>query len=234
MNNIIDSQLFWVTLTIGLFLLGKYLSAKTKFILFNPVLFSVTVLIILLKLSGIEYSSYKSKTDIISFFLAPSVIALALPLYKELEEIKKNHMAIFISLTAGSLAGLISVSGISLLLGADTLTVISLLPKSVTSAIAIEISTKIGGEPSLTAGFVVITGIIGAGAGLFFLRLINEHSHKGGGLAIGCAAHALGTAAIAEKGETYAAYGGLALCVTGIITSLLAPVFSYIIKYLFG
>nr|MBP8083532.1 LrgB family protein [Spirochaetota bacterium] len=138
MNQIVNSQLFWVTLTIGLFLLGKYLSTKTKFIIFNPVLFSVTILIILLKLTGIEYSSYKSNTDIISFFLAPSVIALALPLYKELEEIKKNHLAIFISLTAGSLAGLLSVSGISLLLGADTPTVISLLPKSVTSAIAIE------------------------------------------------------------------------------------------------
>lgn len=227
---LLNSELFLITLTIGVFLLGKIIYSKTRLFIFNPVLFAITLLIIFLKITGINYNNYNSGTGIISFFLAPSVTALALPLYRELEEIKKNHAEIMISLFLGTLAGLISVSAISIFCGAEESTAVSLLTKSVTSAIAIEISGKIGGEPSLAAVFVVLTGIIGASGGFSFLKLIHDKNHRSGGLAVGAAAHGLGTAAISEKGGTYAAYGGLALCITGIMTSLLAPLFAYLIK----
>lgn len=223
MRELINTPLVHVCLTLGVYILSKKLQMKYKSPLLNPILITVIVVICFLLLADIPYEDYERDTQVISFWLAPSVIALGYALYSFLEEIKADFKKIIISMVAGSLTGILSVFITAYLLGASKATIISLAPKSVTTPIAIEVSKQMGGIPSLTVAFVIIVGVLGAIFGQSYLKLIGVKDPKSVGLSLGATAHALGTASISERGPDFSAFGGLGMALNGVLTAILAP-----------
>jgi len=223
MRELINTPLVHVFLTLGVFILSKKMQIKYKSPLLNPILITIIVVICFLLLADIPYEDYERDTQVISFWLAPSVIALGYALYSFLEEIKADFMRIIASMVAGSLTGILSVFMTAYLFGASKATMISLAPKSVTTPIAIEVSKQMGGIPSLTVAFVIVVGVLGAIFGQTYLRLIGVKDPKSVGLSLGATAHALGTASISERGPDFSAFGGLGMALNGVLTAILAP-----------
>jgi len=223
MKELINSPLVHVCLTLVVFIFSKKLQQRYKSPLLNPILITIAVVIGFLLVTDISYEDYKENTQIISFWLAPSVIALGYALYSFLEEIKADFKKIIFSMLAGSTTGIVSVFMIAYLFGASKATMISLAPKSVTTPIAIEVSTQMGGISSLTVAFVIVVGVLGAIFGQSYLRLIGVNDSKSVGLSLGATAHALGTASISERGPDFSAFGGLGMALNGVITAILAP-----------
>lgn len=235
MDKLFNTPLVHIGLTLLVFMAARQLQIWCKKSpVVNPILISVAFMIGYLKLTNTSYEDYEANTKIISFWLAPSVIALGFALYKFIEEIKSDFKRIIFSMFAGSVTGIISVVLIAYALGASKETMISLSPKSVTTPIALEVSRQLGGIPSLTVAFVIIVGILGALLGHTFLQLIGVRKPKAVGLALGATAHALGTASISEKGPDYGAFSGLGLALNGVITAVLAPtIMSFLIDWLY-
>jgi predicted murein hydrolase (TIGR00659 family) len=218
------SEVFLLALVMGSYLLGIYLFRKTKITLLQPLIISIIIIISYLKITGIDYPTFYGKTQIINFMLGPSVVALGYVLYEQIEQIKSHVLSILTSIFVGSIVGIVSVVLIAKALGADKILVASLEPKSVTTAIAISITEKNGGMPSLTAAFVVICGVFGGLFGPIILRKIGIKSKVARGLAMGASSHALGTAKAVEMGAIEGAISGLAIGIMGIMTALLIPV----------
>ncbi|MGA1847089.1 CidB/LrgB family autolysis modulator [Deferribacter abyssi] len=229
MKSFIETPVFAVTITFIVFFLATKLYNKYRFILFNPVLISISSLIVILKTINLDYQTYFKGAKIISFFLGPSVVALGVPLYLQFEEIKKRGIPILFSITLGSIIGILSASLTAKLLGASKTVVASIAPKSVTTPIAMGISEKIGGIPSLTAAIVIATGVLGAVIGPAFLKLTGIKNKIAIGLAIGSASHGIGTARAFEEGELEGASSSLAICLNGIATAIFTPIIFYII-----
>ncbi len=229
MTQFLHSEAFILALNFIVFFAAVWLQKKTKFILFNPILVTVTLLIAFLSLFKISYESYHEGSRIIEFFLKPAVVALGLPLYQQLGRIRKQAVAIIVSQLAGCVAGVVSVVLIAKGMGASKNVILSLAPKSVTTPIAIEISNTIGGVPSLTAAVVIIVGIFGAVFGYSLMKLLNVHNPIAQGLSMGTAAHGIGTSRSLQISENYGAYSSLGLIANGIFTAALAP---YILKLL--
>jgi len=223
MRELINTPLVHVCLTLGIYILSKKLQMKYKSPLLNPILITILVVICFLLLADIPYEDYERDTQVISFWLAPSVIALGYALYSFLEEIKADFRKILASMVAGSLTGILSVFMTAYLFGASKATMISLAPKSVTTPIAIEVSKQMGGIPSLTVAFVIVVGVLGAILGQTYLKLIGVKDPKSVGLSLGATAHALGTASISERGPDFSAFGGLGMALNGVLTAILAP-----------
>lgn len=223
MKELINSPLVHVCLTLLVFIFSKKLQKKYKSPLLNPILITIVVVISFLLFTDTSYENYERNTQVISFWLAPSVIALGYALYSFLEEIRADFKKIILSMFAGSLTGIISVFTIAYLFGASKATMISLAPKSVTTPIAIEVSKQMGGIPSLTVAFVIVVGVLGAIFGQTYLRLIGVNDSKSVGLSLGATAHALGTASISERGPDFSAFGGLGMALNGVVTAILAP-----------
>ena len=162
MISFLNTPLFQVSLTLVVFITAKKLQIKYKSPLLNPILITILVVICFLLLSDIPYDDYKKNTMVISFWLAPSVIALGYALYNFMEEIKSDVKRILLAMFLGSLTGIVSVVGIAYLFGASKLTIISLAPKSVTTPIAIEVYRHMGGIFSLTLAFVIVVGMFGS------------------------------------------------------------------------
>ena len=174
-------------------------------------------------MGNISYETYEEGGRYISFFLKPAIVALAVPLYRQLEQIKKQAIPILASQVVACVSGVFSVVCIAYLLGASPEVFISLSPKSATTPIAIEVSRILNGIPALTAIIVILTGIFGAIFGLGFLKLVCVRSRIAQGLALGAAAHAVGTARAMEKSSRLGAYSSLGLILNGILTGLLTP-----------
>jgi predicted murein hydrolase (TIGR00659 family) len=225
LSSIFTSRIFFVALTLLVFALAQWLYGRTKFLLLNPVLVSIAVLIAWLKVFDIRYETYMSGGELISFFLSPAVVALAVPLYTRLPDIKAQRVSILLALVAGAVVGIVTASGLAALLGASHTLVITIAPKSATAPIALAITEKLGGLSALAAAFSVATGVLGGAIGLPFLKLLRIHSRRAIGLALGAASHAVGTARAMEEGETEGAFAGLALSLCGILTAVLTPLF---------
>ncbi|WP_195715190.1 LrgB family protein [Ancylomarina sp. 16SWW S1-10-2] len=229
MKELINSPLVHVCLTLIVFILSKKLQKRYKSPLLNPILITVSVVILFLLFTDTSYADYERNTQVISFWLAPSVVALGYALYSFLEEIKADFRKIVLSMLAGSLTGIISVFMTAYLFGASKVTMISLAPKSVTMPIAIEVSKEMGGIPSLTVAFVIIVGVLGAIFGQTYLSLIGVNDPKSVGLSLGATSHALGAASISERGPDFSAFGGLGMALNGVVTAIFAP---WVIKFL--
>jgi len=212
-----------LALTFGAFALFKELQKRTGWVILNPVLLTIAVLIFLLKLTGISYETYSEGGELIAFWLKPAVVALGVPLYLQLEMIKKQLLPILLSQLVGCLVGIISVVLIAKGLGASPEVICSLAPKSVTTPIAMEVSNATGGIPSLTAAVVVMVGLFGAVFGFKVLSFGHVKSPIAQGLSMGTASHAIGTSAAMEVSKKYGAYASLGLTLNGILTALLAP-----------
>ncbi len=223
MNDLFATPLFGITLTLAVYALSQKIYRRLKSVWANPVLVSIVSIIILLKLTGIGYGDYAKGGDMILFMLGPSVVALAGPLYQRRQEIWQRRQSILLGVLAGALASIFSACGLAWVLGGSKDVVLSLAPKSVTTPIAISIVDKIGGIAPLTAALVVLTGCLGAVCGPEFCHRIGIRSPLARGLAVGTAAHGIGTARMFEVDRLSGAVAGLAIGLNGLVTTFLLP-----------
>lgn len=218
-----ENQFFLIAITFTLFFFAKLLQKKTQILLLNPILITIALLIIFLKTFNISYNTYNEAGKLIEFWLKPAVVALGVPLYLQLDTIKKQFIPIFLSQFAGCTIGVISVVLIAKGLGASQEVILSLASKSVTTPIAMEVTQSIGGIPSLTAAVVVCVGLFGAILGFKTMNLLKVNSPIAQGLAIGAASHAVGTSTAMDVSRKYGAYASLGLTLNGILTAILTP-----------
>jgi len=223
MNNLLESQVFILTLVIGTYLAASLLYRKTKLGILHPLLTSILVIIAILKVTGIQYESFKEGSKLIEFMLGPTVVALGYVLFEQMKNLKGNVVSILTSLFIGAITGIVSVIGICKLMGANDILIATLQPKSVTTPIAMEIAEKSGGIPSLTAVIVVAVGIFGSMAGPMILRVLGIESRIAKGLALGASSHGIGTSVAILIGAIEGAISGLAIGLMGIMTALLVP-----------
>jgi predicted murein hydrolase (TIGR00659 family) len=218
--------------TLAVYGAARALQRRTGSVLLHPVLVSIVVLIAALRLLGIGYETYNGGGRVLTFLLGPAVVALGLPLDRQMEEIGRRGRAVLVSLAVGSVVGVVSATGTALLLGASAQVVRSLAPRSVTTPIAIGISERVGGLPALSAAVVILSGILGAVIGPPLLRRIGVRSRTAFGLALGAAAHGVGTARAAEEGDVEAASSGLAIGLMGVGTAVFAPLVLALLRWM--
>lgn len=219
----LTNKMFLIAVTFVSFIGAQYLQRRSGIKLLNPILVSIIVLIIFLKSIGIDYDTYKAGGEYIELWLKPAVVALGVPLYRQLSSIRKQLLPLLISEVAGCIAGIVSVVVVAKALGGSHEIIMSLAPKAVTTPIAMEISGAVGGIPALTAAVVVCTGIFGGMAGFKIIKLTHVTSPIAQGLSMGTAAHAVGTSVAMERGERYGAFSSLGLTINGLLTALLTP-----------
>ena len=222
-KDIISSEYFMLALTFGVFYAAKTLQRRLGWVLFNPILIAIAIIIVFLLAMDIPYETYHEGAKLIEFWLKPAVVALGVPLYLQLSSIKRQFLPILASQTMGCVAGIVSVVVIAKMLGASNAVIMSLASKSVTTPIAMEVTQALGGIPSLTAAIVVIPGLIGAIIGFKTLSVGHVHNPMALGLSMGAASHALGTSAAMDRDQFMGAYASLGLTLNGILTALLTP-----------
>ena len=222
-KDIISSEYFMLALTFGVFYAAKTLQRRLGWVLFNPILIAIAIIIVFLLAMDIPYETYHEGAKLIEFWLKPAVVALGVPLYLQLSSIKRQFLPILASQTMGCVAGIVSVVVIAKMLGASNAVIMSLASKSVTTPIAMEVTQALGGIPSLTAAIVVITGLIGAIIGFKTLSVGHVHNPMALGLSMGAASQALGTYAAMDRDQFMGASASLGLTLNGILTALLTP-----------
>ncbi|MBC3251986.1 CidB/LrgB family autolysis modulator [Serratia fonticola] len=228
-------NIWWsLPLTLVVFYAARKLAQKLNMPLLNPLLVSMAVIIPLLLLTGIPYERYFQGSKILNDLLQPAVVALAFPLYEQIHQIRARWKSIITVCFIGSMTAMISGGAIALLMGAKPEIAASILPKSVTTPIAMAVAESIGGIPAISAVCVIFVGILGAVFGHSLLSLLRINTNSSRGLAMGTASHALGTARCVEMDYQQGAFSSLALVICGIITSLTAPFVFPILLRLFG
>ena len=223
MKTIISNEYFMLALTFGVFYAAKSIQRRLGWILFNPILVAIAIIIVFLLVADIPFETYHEGAKMIEFWLKPAVVALGVPLYLQLSSIKRQFLPILASQMMGCIAGIVSVVVISKLFGASDAVIMSLASKSVTTPIAMEVTQVLGGIPSLTAAIVVITGLIGAVIGFKTLSVGHVRNPMARGLSMGAASHALGTSAAMDRDQFVGAYASLGLTINGILTALFTP-----------
>ena len=220
---IMSNPIILLAITFGIYYVARQIQKWTGWVVLNPILVTIAALIALLQLTGISYETYEQGGQYIEFWLKPAIVALGVPLYQNLGQIRRQLLPILMSQLVGCLVGLVSVTLIASALGASHEVIVSLAPKSVTTPIAMEVCKTSGGIPSLTAAIVVIVGLFGAVFGFKILEVWHVRNPFSQGISMGTAAHAVGTSRAMEKGETYGAYSSLGLILNGVLTALLTP-----------
>ncbi len=218
----LKSELALITLTFLIYWGARALYVRTRLTILNPMIVTIGALIAILELTGVSFEEYYRGGRMIEFWLKPAIVALALPLYNEMEHIRRQFMPIFLSELAGSITGIVSVVLIASWLGASPEVVASLAPKSVSTPIAIEISKQLGGIPALSSAIVILVGMLGAVVGLKTMERVHIRSHVSRSLSMGTAAHVIGTNRISEFGDRFGAYATLGVIINGILTAFLA------------
>lgn len=232
LKDFLNTPIFGILLSLIAFEIGTLLYKKFRFSLLNPLLVASVLLMGFLLYFGIDFETYNIGGEYISFFLGPATVVLAVPLYKKIGLLRNNAFPILAGILAGCIAAISSIIILASFSGLDELVSKSLLPKSVTMPIGIEISKQIGGVPAITIAAIVITGITGAVLGPFICRSFRIKNRVAIGIALGTASHALGTTRAIELGETEGAMSGLAIGIAGLITVFLAPLLLYVLGIL--
>jgi len=214
---------FGIMLTVGIWIVARWIRRRAGTPLLDPVMVSIAAIIGVLLLAGIPFEAYSRGGKVLDFLLGPAVVALAVPFYRQLEKIRRNLVATLAGVALGSVTGVVSAVGLALLLGGSGQIAASLSPKSVTTPIAIGISQKVGGLPSITAAAVIFTGILGGMFAPQIIRLIGIRSRFAIGLATGTAAHGVGTARALREGELEGAMSGVGMMLNGLITAIILP-----------
>ncbi len=224
MAELLTSVGIWaVVLTLGLYQLGLWLQKKTGLALCNPILVAAAAVIGLLLALDIPNESYQQGMQTVSWLLTPSTVCLAIPLYTRLEALKGNLKAIFLGIGAGTAVSILMILSLCALFGLDKTMVVTLLPKSVTSAMAIALSETGGGIVALTAAAVIVTGVLGNMAGPWLCRVFRITDPIAQGVAYGTAAHVIGTARARQHSELAGAVSSLSLVIAGILTAVVFP-----------
>jgi predicted murein hydrolase (TIGR00659 family) len=211
-------------MTFVVFCLAKKVQDRTHSIILNPLLITMLVLILFLKLNHIDYADYQEGGQYIEFWLKPAIVALGLPLYRQLSSIRRQLTIILVSEVVGCVIGIISAVYIARLLGAGEPVVLSLAPKSVTTPIAMEVTKSLGGIAPLTAAIVIMVGVFGSMIGFKLMRLCGITNPISQSLAMGTAAHAVGTSEATKISDRYGAYSGLGIIFNGTLTAVIAPI----------
>lgn len=220
---------FGIFLTLAVFCAFSEIYKRKRAFYLNPVLLSILLIVLLLKAFGIGYGEYMDSAKILSFLLGPAVVSLAVPLYKQKDIIRTYLREIALGIVFGGTIAILTAFYTAKLLGASEDVLLSIAPKSITTAIAIGVSEKIGGIPALTAVLVILTGVLGNAAGVEILNFVGIRDRVARGLAMGVSSHGLGTARIILDDELSGAVSGLAMALNGIFTSLVLP---YLLKIL--
>lgn len=234
MDTLLASPYLWVSLTVGFYILAAQLQKRWATPIFNPLLFSIVVMIGLLLLTGIPYETYEAGGSLVSFFVTPATVSLAIKLEKNFQYLKENYKAILTGIVSGVLLHTVMIFGFGLLFRFDEQMMATLFPKSITTAIAVGVSESLGGIVSLTVAVVVFTGIIGSVIAPAVFRFGKIKDPVAQGVAMGSSSHAMGTAKAIEIGEVQGAMSGLSIVVTGIVVVALAPFAQPLISLIFG
>lgn len=219
-----QTMFFGCFLSIFCFWIAKKISKKLRWTICNPILIASILVILFLSVFQMEITDYERSSSILSKLLTPATISLAVPMYRQLELLKKHVFAILVSIFTGILAGTITVVGVARIFAISDELTLSLMPKSITTAIAMGVSEEIGGNPTLTVGIVVFTGILGAIILKAVCKIFAITHPISVGLACGNAAHAIGTTKALEIGEIEGAMSSLSIVVAGLITVIVVPI----------
>lgn len=226
---LINSVFFGALLSLAGYELGLILKKKFKLAIFNPLLIASVSVIAVLLLMDVDYESYNEGGKYLSYLLTPATVSLAVPLYEQLELLKKNLKAVAAGIISGVIASVFGVFALCKLFGMNHQQYVTLLPKSITTAIGMGVSEELGGIVTITVAVIVITGVLGNVIADLVYKIFHIDEPVAKGLALGTASHAIGTAKAMELGMTEGAMSSLAIAVAGLLTAVLAPVFSGLI-----
>lgn len=226
MDSFLKGSLFFgMVISMFGYQVGLYCKKKWKLAIFNPLLIAIVLVISVLLLTGTDYETYDYGGQYISYFLTPVTVCLAVPLYRQLNRLKANSCAILLGIFSGVLASMVSILVLSVCFGLTHEQYVTMLPKSITTAIGMGISEELGGIVTITVASIVVTGIFGNMAADTICRIFHITEPVAKGVAIGTSAHAMGTARAMEMGEVEGAISGLSIAVAGILTVGAALVF---------
>lgn len=223
-----NSVFFGVFISILTYEIGVLIKKKWNVALFNPLLISIILIIVFLQYFHVDYETYESGAKYLSYFLTPATVALAVPLYEQIEPLKKNWKAIMAGILAGTLTSAVCVLVFALLFGFSHKQFVTLLPKSITTAIGMGMSEELGGIVTITVASIVVTGLLGNMFAETICKLFHITDPVAVGIGIGTASHAMGTAKAMELGEVEGAMSSLSIAVSGLLTVVVAIVFSNI------
>lgn len=230
MNELFQNSVFFgVLLSLSAYSCGLFLKQKTGWSLMNPLLVSIVLVIVVLLVTGVSYDSYNAGASSISYLLTPATVCLAVPLYQQVELLKKNYRAVLVGILSGVLASLCSVLLLAILFHFDHTAYVTFLPKSITTAIGIGVSEELGGNVSVAVVVIIITGVLGNIFAEKILSVLRIQEPIAKGIAIGCSSHALGTAKAMEMGTIEGAMSSLSIVVCGVMTVIGASLFSLIL-----
>ncbi|MGL4774171.1 MAG: LrgB family protein [Clostridium sp.] len=224
MEALTNNLFFGIILSLVAFEIGLYINKKTRIPLFNPLLIAIIIVISFLLVFNVDFEKYNEGGKFINMFLGPATVVLAVPLYKQLELFKKNAVSILVGIFVGSFVGIVSVVGFSKLFGLDEAIIKSLISKSVTTPIGIEITKGLEGIVPITVLAIILSGIIGAVIGPTVCKVLRIRNNMAVGISIGTASHAVGTSKALELGETEGAMSSLSIGVAGLMTVFIAPI----------
>ena len=221
-----ESIIFGAVLSLAAYEIGLLMKKKFKLAILNPLLIGTICVIGFLLIFRIDYEEYNEGAKYISYLITPATVCLAVPLYEQLSLLKKNFMAVAVGILSGVLASLVSVLALAKLFDLNHQQYVTLLPKSITTAIGMGVSEELGGLVTITVAVIVITGILGNVIAEFICKIFKIHEPIAKGLALGTASHAIGTAKAMEMGQIEGAMSSLAIAVAGLLTVIGASVFA--------
>ncbi len=220
-----SSVYFGLFLSLAAYGLGILCKKRFKIALCNPLLLAIVTVILFLSLTGIQYDRYYEGAKYISYLLTPATVCLAIPLYEKFEQLKRNWKAILAGILTGTITALFGILALSILFRLSHTDYVTLLPKSITTAIGMDLSKELGGYAPVTAAAIIVTGVFGNVTLETVLKLFRITEPVAKGVAAGTAAHAIGTSKAMELGQTEGAISSLSIVVTGILTVIFAPIF---------
>ncbi|MFG6345264.1 MAG: LrgB family protein [Lachnospiraceae bacterium] len=227
---VLDSAFAGVTISLLTYMLGMYLKKRFQSGLLNPLLLSIAASIVILLAANIDYEAYNAGAKYLSWFLTPATVCLAIPLYEQLELLKKNWAAVAAGIVSGVLTNMVTVFALAMLFGLNHQEYVTLLPKSITTAIGMGVAEELGGYVTITVAVIVITGVLGNILGDLVCKVFGIHEPIAKGLALGTSAHAIGTAKAMEMGEVEGAMSSLSIAVSGVLTVACASFFAGFIQ----
>lgn len=221
-----DSVFAGVTLSLLAYMAGVQLKKRFKSGIFNPLLIAIAATLVVLLTANIDYEIYNEGAKYLSWFLTPATVCLAIPLYEQIELLKKNWHAVLAGILSGVLTSMVTILVLAVLFGLTHQEYVTMLPKSITTAIGMGISEELGGYVTITVAVIIITGVLGNIFAETLCKLFGIQEPIAKGIAIGSAAHAIGTAKAMEMGEIEGAMSSLSIAVAGMLTVAAASVFA--------
>lgn len=231
MNEFFQNSAFaGVALSLIAYFIGEFLKKKFKLGFLNPLLVSIVLTIVVLLIAHVDYEAYNKSARYISWFLTPATVCLAIPMYEQWQLLKKNYKAVFFGILSGVLTSLITIFVIAKIMKLSHIEYVTMLPKSITTAIGMGVSEELGGYVTITVAIILITGVLGNILADFIYKIFKIEEPISKGLGLGTAAHAIGTAKAMEMGEIEGAMSSLSIAISGVMTVILAPIFAGLIQ----